>query len=215
VLDILRHNKVEVIIPQQRPVPLPAIVYGDFKTAKKDLTYSVKYLAGAVRDGYKIICSEPSAALCLKSELRHFVDAEDAQLVADNTFEFINYLKALFDKGQLQQVDKNITGKYTYHTPCHLFAAGGSETVELMSQISGLKIDDIKGGCCGLAGTFGMQKAKYDLSLKISENLKKKLHDSDYSEVLTECAACGMQIEHISGKKALHPAKILAKLYGL
>ena len=69
VLDVLRHNAVEVIIPKQRPAPLPAIVYGDVKTAKKDLSYSVKYLAAAVKDGYKIICSEPSAALCLKQEL--------------------------------------------------------------------------------------------------------------------------------------------------
>ncbi|GAH62969.1 unnamed protein product, partial [marine sediment metagenome] len=69
VLDVLRTNGIEVILPKQLPAPLPAIVYGDVKTARRDLSYNVKYLAKAVRDGYKIICSEPSAALCLKSEL--------------------------------------------------------------------------------------------------------------------------------------------------
>jgi len=66
VLNVLRCNNIEVILPKQRPAPLPAIVYGDAATARRDLLYSVKHLAEAVRNGYKIVCSEPSAALCLK-----------------------------------------------------------------------------------------------------------------------------------------------------
>lgn len=59
VLDVLRHNGVEVILPDQRPSPLPAIVYGDVRLAKRDLAYSIKHLAQAVREGCKVVCSEP------------------------------------------------------------------------------------------------------------------------------------------------------------
>ena len=45
VLDVLRANNIEVILPKQRPAPLPAIVYGNVKRARRDLSYSVKYLA--------------------------------------------------------------------------------------------------------------------------------------------------------------------------
>jgi len=48
VLDFLRANSVEVILPKQLPAPLPAIVYGDLRRARRDLSYSVKHLAKAV-----------------------------------------------------------------------------------------------------------------------------------------------------------------------
>ncbi|MHC5076724.1 MAG: heterodisulfide reductase-related iron-sulfur binding cluster, partial [Planctomycetota bacterium] len=68
-----------------------------------------------------------------------------------------------------------------------------------------LKVADINAGCCGLAGTFGMQLKNYELSSKISQNLKDALQKSEVKKVLTECAACGMQIEHISDSKFTHP----------
>ena len=101
VLEVLRQNDVDVILPKQRPAPLPAIVYGDVKTARRDLKYSVSHLAKAVRQGYKIVCSEPSAALCLQQELRHFVAGEDAKLVSGNTVELMSYLLGLLKEGKL------------------------------------------------------------------------------------------------------------------
>ncbi|MCK5714006.1 MAG: 4Fe-4S dicluster domain-containing protein, partial [Hyphomicrobiaceae bacterium] len=101
VLDVLIRNGIEVILPKQRPAPLPAVCYGDAKRAKRDLAFSVKYLAEAVRNGYKIICSEPSAALCLKDELQNYVWDDDAKLVARNTVELMNYLLELYNSKKL------------------------------------------------------------------------------------------------------------------
>ncbi len=216
VIDVLRANNIEVILPKQRPAPLPAIVYGDVKTAKRDLSYSVKYLARAVRDGYKIVCSEPSAALCLKQELRHYVTGEDAKIVSDNAFELMEYLLGLFKQGKLKKCMGNVSGDYVYHTPCHLFAIGAyGATLELLDELCGLKVVDLKAGCCGLAGTFGMQKKNYELSEQIAESLKDALAKSPAKYVLTECAACGMQIEHISDKITRHPIKLLAECYSV
>ncbi|MHC4624225.1 MAG: FAD-binding and (Fe-S)-binding domain-containing protein, partial [Planctomycetota bacterium] len=102
VLEVLRQNDIEVILPKQRATPLPAIVYGDVKTARRDLAYSVRHLARVVREGYKIVCSEPSAALCLQQELRHFVAGKDAKLVSDNTIELMGYLSELLKEGKLK-----------------------------------------------------------------------------------------------------------------
>jgi len=73
-----------------------------------------------------------------------------------------------------------------------------------------VKVVDLKAGCCGLAGTFGMQKKNYDLSSQIASGLKEALEKSPIKNVLTECAACKMQIEHISNCTVSHPIKILA-----
>jgi Fe-S oxidoreductase len=245
VIDVLRHNDIEVILPKQRPAPLPAIVYGDVKTAKRDLSYSVKYLARAVRDGYKIICSEPSAAMCLKQELRHYVQGEDASIVSANTYELMEYLLDLLRKGKLnkpkpdsprstqrpqRKTQNNLRvlsglcgeNEYVYHTPCHLFATGSyGASIEILQKLCGINVTDLKAGCCGLAGTFGMQKKNYELSEQIAQSLKEALDKTPSQCVLTECAACAMQIEHISGstkltaggKRAIHPIKLLAECY--
>jgi Fe-S oxidoreductase len=214
VLDVLRTNGIEVTLPKQLPAPLPAIVYGDVKTARKDLAYNVKHLAEAVREGYKIICSEPSAALYLKQELRHFVAGPDAELVSENTYELMNYLLGLLAQNKLKAPTKSITEEFVYHLPCHLCAVGDEGTsIKLLQELCGIKVVDLKAGCCGLAGTFGMQKKNYELSSQISAGLKETLEKSPTKNVLTECTACKMQIEHLSDCVVSHPIKVLAGAY--
>ncbi|MBN2589076.1 MAG: FAD-binding protein [Sedimentisphaerales bacterium] len=214
VINVLRALNIEVILPEQLPAPLPAIVYGDVKRAKNDLSYSAKHLAKAVRDGYKIVCSEPSAALCLKQELRHYVPGEEVTLIKENTFELMTYLLNLLNEKKLKpNNEKQATSdEYLYHLPCHLLAAGEKgASIKLLKELCGIKVTDVNAGCCGLAGTYGMQKKNYELSSDISSGLKKALEDSPIKNVLTECAACQMQIEHISKSTVIHPIKILAE----
>jgi Fe-S oxidoreductase len=91
----------------------------------------------------------------------------------------------------------------------------GTASIKLLQDLCGVKVTDLKAGCCGLSGTFGMQKKNYELSSQIAASLKSALKKSQTPNVLTECAACKMQIEHISDKVAIHPLKILAESYGL
>jgi FAD/FMN-containing dehydrogenase/Fe-S oxidoreductase len=214
VLEILRANGIEVILPKQRTAPLPAICYGNFKVARRDLAYSVKHLAKVIRDGYKIVCSEPSAALCLKNELRHFVTGEDAELVSENTYELMSYLLELSKQGRLKPVKEPVSRPYVYHCPCHLYALGaGRASIELLKSLGPVMIAELDAGCCGLAGTFGMQTKNYELSSKIAAKLKEALDEHPACHVLTECSACKMQIEHLTGATVIHPIKILAEAY--
>jgi Fe-S oxidoreductase len=214
VLEVLRHNNIEVILPEQLPAPLPAIVYGDVKNARKDLAYNVRHLAAAVRDGYKIVCSEPSAALCLKQELRHFVAGADAELVSENTYELMSYLRDMLTRGKLRAPTEPTKQTFAYHTPCHLQAAdGGAASIELLQELCGAQVIDLETGCCGLAGTFGMQSKNYDLSSGISKSLETALETAATGNILTECAACKMQMEHISNRVVSHPVKVLAACY--
>jgi FAD/FMN-containing dehydrogenase/Fe-S oxidoreductase len=216
VIDVLRHNGIELILPNQRPAPLPAIVYGDVTTARRDLSYSVKHLAEAVEDGYRIVCSEPSAALCLKQELRHYVRGPSASLVAANTHELMSYLSDLQTQGRLKAVAEPVVDAFVYHLPCHLSAtAGEGVSLRLLREYFRVDVTDLQAGCCGLSGTFGMQTKNYDLADGISESLKAALAASPTQGVLTECAACKMQIEHISRRPVTHPIKVIARAYGL
>lgn len=216
VLDVLRHNDVEVIVPRQRPAPLPAIVYGDVKTARRDLAYNVGHLAEAAREGCKIVCSEPSAALCLQQEMRHYVSGDDARLVSGNTWELMNYLADLRCRGKLKAPTESVPGQYVYHLPCHLCAVGDETvTLRLLREHFGVDVSDLGAGCCGLSGTFGMQKKNYDLADTISQSLRKAIDASATRNALTECAACKMQIEHLGTATVRHPVQLIARAYAL
>jgi FAD/FMN-containing dehydrogenase/Fe-S oxidoreductase len=216
VIKFLRHNNIDVIVPKQRPAPLPAVVYGDIKTSRTDLRYNVRHLSEAVKAGYKIICSEPSAAMCLKEDLRFFVDSPEAKIVSENTFELFEYLKNLMSKVKIAAAASGglAMTKYVHHTPCHSIALKPA-TVEIMGKLAGIKVDELDGGCCGIAGTFGMQEKNYELSMKIGEKLAGKIEKSGADIVLTECSTCKMQIEQMTGKKVIHPIKVLAEAFGL
>lgn len=216
VLNVLRHNDVEVVLPKQRPAPLPALVYGDVKTVRRDLSYSVAHLAEAVRAGYKIVCSEPSAAMCLREELRHYVAGEDAALVSQNTVELMNYLADLRERGKLKAPIRSVVDEYAYHLPCHLCAVGDEAvTLRLLRERFRIEVVDLQAGCCGLSGTFGMQQKNYDLTTQMADSLKTALKAASTDKVLTECAACKMQIEHLAPTTAIHPVKLIAHAYGL
>ena len=216
VVKCLRHNKIDVILPNQLPAPLPAIAYGDLKTARKDLTYIVRNLADAVRAGYKIVCSEPSAALCLREDLRLLLDSEDAEVVCENTYELMSYLRDLHRQGKLKTRAGTESREFAYHTPCHLFALGlAGASIELLTELANVKITDVNAGCCGLAGTYGMQKKNYDLSILIAKDMVEALNSVDAKFTMTECAGCKMQIEQLTSRKVIHPIKILSKAYGL
>jgi Fe-S oxidoreductase len=211
VLDVLRAAGVKVVVPDQRPAPLPAFVYGNTKAARRDMAYNLKHLAPIVEAGYKIVCSEPSAALCLKDELRLLIDSDDARLVSENTFELMDYLATQTDLSRWGQSDEARLCKYGYHAPCHLKALRAAGiSMELLKR-AGFEIVDINGGCCGLAGTAGMQKKNRQLAEAIGGRLSGAIADTGAETIVTECAACAMQIQHLTGKPTIHPVKLLAE----
>ena len=62
---------------------------------------NLRVLGNAVRDGYTIVCSEPTAALMLRQEYLKLTDDLDAALVAENTMDLGQYLAGLDTRGQL------------------------------------------------------------------------------------------------------------------
>ena len=214
VLDVLRANDIDVVLPNQRPAPLPAICYGNTRRTRKDLEFTVRHLTPWVRQGYRVVCSEPSAALALKEDMRHFAASDQARAVSEATVELMNYLYSLHQQGTLKPCHVEPEA-FAYHSPCHLTCVGQKASLPLLSALCGAEITELNAGCCGLSGTFGMQKKNRDLSGAMAAGLKDALNACATKQVLTECAACKMQIEHLNDQCTVtHPIKILAKAYG-
>ena len=172
-------------------------------------------LADAVRQGYQILATEPSALLCLKHEYPNLLDDEDAHLVAENSFEACEYLWDLHEAGELDRDFSEIECRIAYHQPCHLRVLDPRCCApKLLSLIPGINIENINAGCSGMAGSWGLQRKNYRNSLRIGWPLISKMRSARVSIATTECSACKMQIEHGSDRKTLHPLKIVAHAYG-
>ena len=86
LVAVLEHNNIAVYVhPDQRPAGMARIALGDIERARRLAARNVRYLSEAVRQGYEIVCTEPSAALCLTHEYPNLLDDEDAKLVAEHT----------------------------------------------------------------------------------------------------------------------------------
>jgi Fe-S oxidoreductase len=66
-----------------------------------------------------------------------------------------------------------------------------------------------------MAGTFGLTRDNFDLSLRIGQGLIEHMANTDATVGLTECSSCKLQMEQSSSTPTLHPLKLLALSYGL
>ncbi len=212
---VLEHNHIEVILPPQKGSGLVNLNYGDIKSARKIADYNAKKLLPLVKKGYKVVCSEPSAALMLKEEYTMLYPNEEFQIISNATFELGNYLCHLQDQNLLRRNFKHLNISIGHHLPCHLKALQNkSDFKDIFAKIHGIKYQLIQEGCCGIAGTFGMRNKGHQLSLEIGKDLFHELQHVDYG--ITECSTCRLQMEYgAPATKTFHPIEILAKVYTL
>lgn len=217
VVGVLRHAGVNVYVPTaQRESGMPALVAGDVDRARDLALANLRMLANAVRDGYTIVCSEPTSALMIRQEYLRLTDDLDAALVAQNTYDIGQYLVGLDARGQLPPLKLPLSAKVGYHQPCHLRALGvGTPGLDLIRRIPDLQVEFIDRGCSGMAGTFGLRSDQFRTSLRAGRPLLTRLGDDDIEIGATECSACRLQMEQGSTKRTLHPVKLLSLSYGL
>lgn len=215
VMDVLTHNGIEVIVPKQASAAMPPIDYGNLPAAKKVIQTNLDQLMPAVERGYTIVCSEPTAALCLKEEWLDVLRNDQAEAVADATVELMTFLRDLHAQGKLKTDFRPVDLQMGYHCPCHLKAQHvGYPGVDLVRLVSGVRVDIIEKGCCGIAGTYGFQRRNYDTSVEAGRQMLDALRDGEAPFGMSECSTCRMQMEHVAGKYTFHPAKVLAMAYG-
>jgi len=214
---VLHHNGVEVYVPPgQRGCGMAPLACGDVETAREIAARNLRLLADLAREGFQIVCSEPTAAVMLKTDYPHLVDDPDVGLVAEQTVELTAYLGDLRSQGRLRTDFQALPISVGHHVPCHVKALGRPPSgPELLALIPGLRVHTIDVSCSGMAGTFGLKAENYDVSLAAGRPMLEELCRPRVLFGSTECSTCRMQMEEGSGKVTLHPAQYLALAYGL
>ena len=219
---VLRFHGFEVHVPpRQKGSGMPALAAGDIVTAREIAAHNVRLLADLVRDGYTVVCSEPTAALALTHDYLDLSDDPDTRLVAGHTVELTGLLWQLHEAGRLHRGFRPLDLDLGHHVPCHMKALlggrGGGVPAgpKLLGLIPGVRVRAIDKSCSGMAGVWGLKAANYETSLVAGRPMIDELTRPGIQFGSTECGPCRMQMQEGSGKRALHPVQYLALAYGL
>jgi len=101
------------------------------------------------------------------------------------------------------------------HGHCHQKALWGAETsAALLRRFLGDRLRVLDTGCCGMAGSFGFDAKKYDLSMKIAElSLLPAVRNAPAGSVLVAPGtSCRHQVLDGAGAHALHPIELVDRL---
>jgi glycerol-3-phosphate dehydrogenase subunit C len=209
-VQVLEANGFEVTLPPQRCCGIPMLGNGDFKGARKMGLYNVPSLHNTIRSGLDIVFSSTSCGHMIKHEYSRLLAIPGSEEVAEHTFDIFDFLRNLKESRNLNMDFKELPLKVAYFAPCHLRSLGiGLPGLEILRLIPGLRIDNIEADCCGLGGTFGFKKEKYEISQEIGKDLAEAIDRLKPEIVLSDCEGCRMQIRHLTGLKVLHPVQIL------
>jgi glycerol-3-phosphate dehydrogenase subunit C len=209
-VQVLEANGFEVILPPQTCCGIPMLGNGDFKGARKMGVWNVPSLLKTIRSGFDILFSSTTCGYMIKHEYSRLLNIPGSEEVATHIFDLFEFLRNLKEIKKLDVDFKYLPLKMGYFAPCHLRSLNiGLPALEILRLIPGLQIDPIDADCCGLGGTFGFKKEKYDISQEIGKDLAEAINLLKPEIVLTDCEGCRMQIRHLTGLKVLHPIQIL------
>jgi glycerol-3-phosphate dehydrogenase subunit C len=214
---VLEANGFEVIVPRQNCCGLPLLSNGEFPAARKYHASNVRRLVAYARQGIPIVGTSTSCTLTLKEEAPDLLDMhdEDTRLVAENTYDFNEFLLKLYDEGILNLDLRPIPLDLPYHIPCQYRAHRlGKPGLEVLGLIPDLKVEDGGHTCCGIAGTYGYKAEKYDIAMEIGDPLFEWIKEFGAPLVVCDSETCRWQITHGTGIPAIHPVELLAAAYG-
>jgi Fe-S oxidoreductase len=78
-------------------------------------------------------------------------------------------------------------------------------------MIPNVELTELDDGCCGVAGSFGFEAEHYDISMQIGEQrLLPAVRNAPDAIIAASGVSCREQVEHGTGRQALHPIEIIA-----
>lgn len=213
-IKLLNKLGYKVLIPNVNQSGRTYLSKGLVKKAKQIINQNIEVLKDKISEKAPFIGIEPSAILTFKDEgIDLATDKDSAIKISKNTFLIEEFLyneinKKNISASQFTEEKKHIK----FHGHCYQKSLSTTNyTLKLLSFPKNYTAEEIKSGCCGMAGSFGYEKEHFDLSMKIGElvlfpEIRKSENDILISANGTSCRC---QIKDGTHKNAMHPVEIL------
>lgn len=153
-----------------------------------------------------MIFCEPSTAAVFRDEaLSLFPEDRDGQRLAK-----LALLLSEFIEQKNIEVPK-LQGKVIFHGHCHQKAVLKAEAARNILKNMGLDYEEPQKSCCGMAGSFGFEKAHYHVSMSVAElglfpTIRRAAADT---YIVADGFSCRTQIEEGTGRRALHMGELI------
>jgi len=208
---MLEHWGFRVELPERNPVAVrPLLHYGFLGLGTRKLEEAIELLSPFVRKGVPVVVLEPSTASVLRDDLQSLLPQHrDGQRVSQNTFLFSEFV----EKRELPL--PTLKGKAIFHAHCHQKAVLNSSAGRRVLKQMGLEVDEPQQGCCGMAGSFGFERGKYQMSMKVGElNLLPAVRVSGHDTwLVADGFSCRTQIMDGTSRRALHLAELVYQAF--
>jgi FAD/FMN-containing dehydrogenase/Fe-S oxidoreductase len=183
---------------------------GQLDAARKILRRSLIALAPDASAGTPIVGIEPSCTAVFRGDAEElFADPQDrdrAAVVAKAT----RTLAELLTERKAELPD--LSGVRAVAQPhCHHHAVMGWSTDSALLASAGADVDAV-GGCCGLAGNFGVERGHHEVSVAVAETaLLPAIRAADEgSVILADGFSCRTQLDQLGQRPGVHLAQLLA-----
>jgi Fe-S oxidoreductase len=205
-IKVLKNLGYKIITPEQHCCGLPMMTKGMVKQAKNKVRQNLNSWGKYIDEVEYIVVSCSSCGLALLKEWKYLLSNEEIDEIA-NKMIHISQLVNEHDIS-LKHSELNLA----YHMPCHLKVQKAADSsIKMLNSVEGIKLEDLKSHCCGMAGSWGISKNNYDLSVEIGSSMIRKLNMSNATIGVTDCPTCRMQMEHLSEKEIKHPIEVIAE----
>ena len=169
----------------------------------------VRRLAAAAEAGIPIVGLEPSCAAVLRADAIELLDGTDlagaARAVAEATHTLAEILEETdgWEPPDLSGVDVVV------QPHCHQHAVMGFVADLKVLERAGASVTRL-GGCCGMAGNFGMEAGHYEVSVAVAEQqLLPALRAQPDAVLLADGFSCRTQAMDLVAREAQHLAQLL------
>lgn len=218
-VEVLEHNGLRVAVPPQDCCGLPLQSNGLLDEARRSVRRLAARLAPYARRGYPIVATSTSCGLMLKREAMEILGLEDdpdLRAVSEHLYDVCEFLLLLHERGELRTDLRPVELTLPYHAPCQQRGHGvGKPALELLSLVPGLRVVESDVECCGIAGTYGVKREKYEVAMAVGEPLFRLVREVGADAAACDSETCRWQIAHATGIPTLHPIEVLHRAYGL
>jgi Fe-S oxidoreductase len=171
------------------------------------------YLLRVMRDfdvdpGLPVVVLEPGCASVFRDELRNLFPADPrAMRLASQTFLLSEFLEQHAPGYQVPQMSARVL----LHGHCHQKALMKMGHEESLLRKMGVDLKTLDSGCCGMAGSFGFEKEKFEVSQAVGERvlLPAVRQAPAGTIVVSDGFSCREQIAQATGRRAVHLAEVL------
>jgi len=212
---VLSQMNMVVQIPEQHCCGLPMLSKGMATQARLKIKANLKKWSTLADQADYIVVTCSSCGHALTQEWPYLtnaphIDTACINMIRKKTIHITRLINTYFNR--LKRMPANFIPELAYHAPCHLRIQPDSDcSYELLYRLDGVNIEDLKGNCCGMAGSWGMTARHFQLSKIIGADMIGKLNQSDAVIGVTDCPTCRMQMERFSDKLIKHPIEIIAE----